>query len=173
MLSQNKKTKSIESIHYAFEQVNYICNKPIATAIHLGIHLQKPILVEGPPGVGKTELAKATSRFLEIPLIRLQCYEGLDDSKSLYEWKYGKQLLYTQILKDQLNDLMSGTQGIEDSMKRLSKFDDIFYSETFLEPRPLLQALQEPKGVVLLIDEIDKSLKVRGNWVTTHFSHYF
>lgn len=152
-----EQVTSIEAIQKALEQANYICGKQIATAIYLSYHLKKPILVEGPPGVGKTELAKATSRILRLSLTRLQCYEGLDESKALYEWKYGKQLLYIQILRDQLGNMFKGVHNLEESVKRLNEFGDIFYSEDFLEPRPLLKALREPEGTVLLIDEIDKS----------------
>ncbi|MEQ9143375.1 MAG: MoxR family ATPase [Parvibaculaceae bacterium] len=147
----------ITEIQDGFAQSGYICNAHIATAIFLARNLDKPILVEGPPGVGKTELAKATAEFLTLPLIRLQCYEGLDEAKALYEWKYGKQLLYTQVLKEKLGDLMEGTHGLKESMDRLHEFDDTFFSEEFLEPRALLKALWEEKGSVLLIDEIDKS----------------
>ncbi|CBL46152.1 Conserved hypothetical protein [gamma proteobacterium HdN1] len=135
----------------------YMASSAIAMTVFLGQSLQKPILVEGPPGVGKTELAKASAALLGVPLIRLQCYEGLDESKALYEWKYGKQLLYTQILKDKLGDLMKGTHTLSESVSRLHEFGDIFYSEDFLEPRPLLKALHEENGCVLLIDEIDKA----------------
>jgi len=148
---------SLAAIHAGFEATGYLCSDAIATAIFLATNLQKPILVEGPPGVGKTELACATAAWLGKPLIRLQCYEGLDESKALYEWKYGKQLLYTQVLKDKLGDLMAGANGLADSISRLHEFDDTFFSTEFLEPRPLLKALWEPGGAVLLIDEIDKS----------------
>ena len=148
---------SIESIQASFEEKGYICNTHIATAIFLSQSLGKPILVEGPPGVGKTELAKATSDWMQKPLIRLQCYEGLDESKALYEWKYGKQLLYTQVLKDKLNNIVSKADTLESSIDSLDSFDDIFFSEKFLEPRPLLKAINSEKGSVLLIDEIDKS----------------
>lgn len=147
----------ITNIQDGFAESGYICNAHIATAIFLAQNLDKPILVEGPPGVGKTELAKATAEFLNLPLIRLQCYEGLDEAKALYEWKYGKQLLYTQVLKEKLGDLMEGANGLKESMDRLHDFDDTFFSEEFLEPRALLKALWEEKGSVLLIDEIDKS----------------
>jgi MoxR-like ATPase len=148
---------AIDTIKQGFEKSGYICDTHIATSIYLSQKLDKPILVEGPPGVGKTELAKATSELFDADLIRLQCYEGLDESKALYEWKYGKQLLYTQILKEKLGDLLEDAQGLDASMDKLHQFGDHFFSEQFLEARPLLQALKSEKQSVLLIDEIDKS----------------
>jgi MoxR-like ATPase len=148
---------AIADIQAQLEQQGYICNVTIATSLFLADRLDKPLLIEGPPGVGKTELAKAASAMTGKPLIRLQCYEGLDETKALYEWKYGKQLLYTQVLKEKLGDLLQGAVGLKDSIARLHEFDDTFFSEEFLEPRPLLKALWEPDGAVLLIDEIDKS----------------
>jgi MoxR-like ATPase len=139
------------------EKNGYIASDEIATALYLAQTLVKPILIEGPPGVGKTELAIATSKVLSKSLIRLQCYEGLDESKALYEWKYGKQLLYTQVLKEKLSDLLDGANDLTQAVDKLHAFDDIFFSEAFVEPRPLLKALWEKNGAVLLIDEIDKS----------------
>jgi len=153
----DKKLDTIENIQKGFERAGYVCSQQIATTIYLAYHLDKPILVEGPAGVGKTELAKVAATYLEVPLIRLQCYEGLDESKALYEWKYGKQLLYTQILKDKLSDVLKGAEGLAASMSKLHKYDDIFFSTHFLEPRPLLNALLQKEGAVLLVDEVDKS----------------
>lgn len=148
---------SVASVQEALEGERYICSSQIATAVYLAWQLGKPVLIEGPPGVGKTELAKTTARMLELPLIRLQCYEGLDEAKALYEWKYGKQLLYIQVLKEQLGEILQGAVGLKASVARLHEFGDIFFSEEFLEPRPLLRALREDDGSVLLIDEVDKA----------------
>ncbi len=148
---------SVDGVAERFAAVDYIASREIATTVYLGFNLEKPILVEGPAGVGKTELGKSMARFLDVPLIRLQCYEGLDESKALYEWKYGKQLLYTQLLKDKLGELMAGAAGMAESMQRLHAHDDLFFSENFLEPRPLYQALHQERGCVLLIDEVDNT----------------
>ncbi|MFT7285935.1 MAG: MoxR-like ATPase [Halieaceae bacterium] len=156
-MDKRQELASIGEIESGFARLGYICSPRIATAVFLAAKLRKPVLVEGPPGVGKTELAKTAATLLELPLLRLQCYEGLDEAKALYEWKYGKQLLYTQVLKEKLGELLDGAQGLAESVERLHRFGDVFYSEEFLEPRPLLQAMQQPAGAVLLIDEIDKS----------------
>ncbi|MEJ0064068.1 MAG: hypothetical protein WDM85_00540 [Caulobacteraceae bacterium] len=122
-----------------------IASRRIATALFMAQHLSKPVLVEGVAGVGKTELAIATSTLLDLPLIRMQCYEGLDESKALYEWKYGKQLLYTQILKDRMGESLAGAHSMEAAMDRLHGMGDMFFSEPFMEPRPILKALQSEK----------------------------
>jgi MoxR-like ATPase len=147
----------INAIQGLFEQAGYICTTRIATVVKLAAALQKPVLIEGPPGVGKTELAKTCATVVNRPLVRLQCYEGLDESKALYEWKYGKQLLYTQLLKEKLGDILDDAKGLSESMSRLHQFGDVFYSQAFLEPRPLLKAMEMDRGSVLLIDEIDKA----------------
>ncbi|MGC6535241.1 MAG: AAA family ATPase [Parvibaculales bacterium] len=155
--TKNPARDAIEAILAGYEKLGYVSDQQIATALFLAQKLEKPLLVEGPPGVGKTELAKATAEYLGLDMIRLQCYEGLDESKALYEWQYGKQLLYTQVLKEKLGDVMQGAATLDESMSRLGGFEDVFFSEQFLQTRPLLQALQSEKGTVLLIDEIDKS----------------
>ncbi len=149
--------RSIEVIDEGLADLGYICNESIATSLYIACNLKKPVLIEGPPGVGKTELARVVSLYTNLPLIRLQCYEGLDESKALYEWKYGKQLLYTQVLREKLGDILEGVKGFSDSVARLHEFGDIFFSEEFLEARPLLKSLGESNGSILLIDELDKS----------------
>ncbi len=154
---QDQKFLSIQDIQQGFKDAGYITSRQTATTVYLAYHLGKPILVEGPAGVGKTELAKTLATYLDLPLIRLQCYEGLDESKALYEWKYGKQLLYTQLLRDKLDHLVNREDSFSESIDKLHRYDDIFFSWHFLEPRPLLKALHEKDGTVLLIDEVDKS----------------
>jgi MoxR-like ATPase len=136
---------------------HYICSREVATVVYLACAMRKPILVEGPAGVGKTELGKVLAAALKLELIRLQCYEGLDEAKALYEWEYAKQLLYTQILKDKIGEVVIGAKTLQQAVERISQEDDVFFSDRFLLPRPLLRALLSPQPVVLLIDEIDKS----------------
>jgi len=157
MSKQDTARDAIEALMAGYEKLGYVSDEQIATALFLAQKLEKPLLVEGPPGVGKTELAKATAEYLGLNMIRLQCYEGLDEGKALYEWQYGKQLLYTQVLKEKLGDVMQGAKTLDESMTRLGGFEDVFFSEQFLQTRPLLEALRSDDGVVLLIDEIDKS----------------
>lgn len=148
---------SIDDVILRFAERKYICSRHIATVVYLAERMRKPILVEGPAGVGKTELAKVVSACLDRPLIRLQCYEGLDEAKALYEWEYAKQLLYTQILKDKISEVLAGTGTLSEAVERVSAQDGVFFSERFILPRPLLRAITSERPVVLLVDEIDKS----------------
>jgi len=157
MTDRNGRFTGIEAVREGLKRAGYICSTEIATTVYLAARLEKPVLVEGPAGVGKTELAKKAAAFMELPLIRLQCYEGLDESKALYEWKYGKQLLYTQLLRDKLDQIVRKESDLGESIRTLHRYEDIFFSPQFLEPRPLLKALQEERGAVLLIDEVDKA----------------
>lgn len=148
---------SIAAVTEGLAATGYISTREISTAIYLAHHLRKPVLVEGPAGVGKTDLALSLARALEQPVHRMQCYDGLDEAKALYEWRYGKQLLYSQILKEKIGDVIGDAATLEASLSRLGDFKDVFFSRDFLEPRPILRALEEEGGSVLLIDEVDKS----------------
>jgi MoxR-like ATPase len=136
------ENESVAEVKAALAEVGYLADEPAALVSFLAQKLGKPVLVEGPAGVGKTELAKALARATGRELVRLQCYEGLDEAKAMYEWNYRKQLLRIQA---------GGSQGDWDDVQ-----DDIFSSD-FLLTRPLMQAIASPEPVVLLIDEIDKT----------------
>lgn len=153
----SRDLSSIDDVIERFAAIDYVCNKETATAVFLMTQLQRPLLVEGPPGVGKTELAKVLAQTLDHSLIRLQCYEGLDDTKALYEWEYSKQLLYVQMLKDKLGSLLADTASLSDAVSLLQQHESAFFSRHFLLPRPLLQAILSPQPTVLLIDEIDRA----------------
>jgi MoxR-like ATPase len=149
--------ESVKSTIDGLAGQKYIASEDIATTVYLALKMEKPILVEGPAGVGKTELGKCIAGALNMDLIRLQCYEGLDESKALYEWEYAKQLLYTQILKDKLSAIMQNEETLARAVERLSREDDVFFSNKFLLPRPILKAISGKNRSLLLIDEIDKS----------------
>ena len=136
---------------------HYFATDDIATVFFLAVKLQKAVLVEGPAGVGKTELGKAWACIEQRELIRLQCYEGLDETKALYEWEYAKQMLYTQLLRDKLHDLLQGSQTLAQAADRLANEEDVFFSKRFLLPRPLLRAIVNDDPSLLLIDEIDRA----------------
>ena len=148
---------STDTIKSALSMQKYIPSDEIATIVYLAQKLGKPLLTEGPAGVGKTELAKAIAGATGRELIRLQCYEGLDESKSLYEWEYSKQLLYTQLLRDKLNDSLGQATSLAEAADRLANEEDVFFSNRFLLQRPLLRAILSDQPTVLLIDEIDRA----------------
>ena len=148
---------SVEETTDSLGGQQYIANDEIATTVYLSQQLGKPLLTEGPAGVGKTELAKAVAGSLDRTLIRLQCYEGLDETKALYEWEYAKQLLYTQLLRDQLQQTLAGANSLAEAADRLTDEEDVFFSMRFLLQRPLLRAILSDEPVVLLIDEIDRA----------------
>jgi MoxR-like ATPase len=149
--------ESVEDVQKRLEGQGYICDRRVATVVFLALHLEKPVLVEGPAGVGKTELAKVVAGAAGRPLIRLQCYEGLDEAKALYEWEYSKQLLYTQILKEKITEVMEGTRSLREAAERVGQQDSVFFSDQFIVPRPLLHAITSDEPSALLIDEVDKS----------------
>ena len=148
---------SVEDVIKRLGDQGYICDKNIATVVYLAQQLEKPVLVEGPAGVGKTELAKVVSQALSQDLIRLQCYEGLDEAKALYEWEYSKQLLYTQILKDRFADAMEDAKTMAEAADTVGREDTVFFSDRFIVSRPLMTAITADDPTLLLIDEVDKS----------------
>lgn len=153
----NTEYTSADNLKSALQAQNYIANDEIATILYLSQQLGKPLLAEGPAGVGKTELAKAIASASGRELIRLQCYEGLDETKALYEWEYAKQLLYTQLLREKLQDTLADSGSLSEAADRLAQEEDVFFSTRFLLQRPLLKAILSDEPVVLLIDEIDRA----------------
>ncbi|TCN54029.1 MoxR-like ATPase [Rhodococcus sp. SMB37] len=141
----------------ALRRHDYIADDEFATVVHLATALERPLLLEGPAGVGKTELAKALAAVGGRRLVRLQCYEGLDDSRALYEWDYAKQLLHVQMLRDRIGELLGQYPDVADASRFLAEQDFGLYSEAFLSVRPLLDAVLSPEPVVLLVDEVDRT----------------
>ncbi len=149
--------ENVQQVKAALSEQQYIASDEIATVAHLATKLGKPVLAEGPAGVGKTELAKVWAGATGKPLIRLQCYEGLDETKALYEWEYAKQMLYTQLLRDKLSELLANAGTLTEAADMLAQEEDAFFSDRFLLARPLLKAITSDVPVVLLIDEIDRA----------------
>jgi MoxR-like ATPase len=141
----------------ALAGADYLADDATAVAVFLLAALDKPLLVEGPPGTGKTELAKTLAKVADRRLIRLQCYEGLDEARALYEWDYGKQLLTSTLLKDVVAEVLAGAHSLHEAVERLAKQESAFFSEHFLLPRPLMAALTSYQPTVLLIDELDRA----------------
>lgn len=149
--------KNVEDVQNRLEQAGYIPSQEISTIVFLAQETQKPVLIEGPAGVGKTALAKSVAKCLDRKIIRLQCYEGLDESKALYEWAYAKQLLYTQMLKGKINEVITPGASLAQAVDQIACHEDAFFSDRFIQTRPLLAAISSVDPVVLLIDEVDKA----------------
>jgi MoxR-like ATPase len=166
---------SIDETSAGLTAAGYLPSREIATAVYLADRLEKPILVEGPAGVGKTELARAFAAASGRVLVRLQCYEGLDESKALYEWEYAKQLLYTQLLRDRIGGAIGSAANLAEAADRIAGEGNVFFSERFLLPRPILRAITSEKPSLLLVDEVDKAdpefeaflLEVLSDWAVT------
>jgi MoxR-like ATPase len=141
----------------ALREQDYIADDEFAVVVHLATALGRPLLLEGPAGVGKTELAKSLAAIGGRKLVRLQCYEGLDDNRALYEWDYAKQLLHVQMLRDRISDQVSEFDSVAEASKFLADQDFGLYSENFLSVRPLLEAILSPDPVVLQVDEVDRT----------------
>jgi MoxR-like ATPase len=149
--------RSIEDAQQRLEGTGYLPSREIATVAFLADRLEKPVLVEGPAGVGKTDFGRCLARALDRELIRLQCYEGLDEAKALYEWEYAKQLLYTQLLKEKVGESLASAESLSEAADRIAGSDAVFFSERFLLPRPILRAIRSERPALLLIDELDKA----------------
>ena len=146
-----------EDLRLKLGRAGYLASDELALVTWLALALERPLLVEGPAGVGKTDLARAVAEALGRELVRLQCYEGLDEARALYEWDYAKQMLYTQLLRETVGAQTAGAASLAEAADRVSGADAVFFSRRFLIERPLLRALSSEAPVVMLIDEIDRA----------------
>lgn len=150
-------TLTLDDLTRSLAKAGYLADQRLALSALLAIELGKPLLVEGPAGVGKTDLARALAEATERDLLRLQCYEGLDEAKALYEWDYAKQMLYTQLLRETVATQTAGSASLGEAADRIAGADAAFFSRRFLVERPLLSALTREKPVVMLVDEVDRA----------------
>jgi MoxR-like ATPase len=147
----------LPSLREKLNGAGYLADDRLALVSWLALELGRPLLVEGPAGVGKTDLARALAEGLSRDLVRLQCYEGLDEAKALYEWDYAKQMLYTQLLREAVATQTAGAKSLAEAADLVAGADAAFFSRRFLVERPLLRALTSEKPVVMLIDEVDRA----------------
>ncbi|MGV9857962.1 AAA family ATPase [Gordonia sp. NPDC003425] len=157
MESTDTEFADVDDVIERFADAGYLADQRLATTVFLQSRLGKPILLEGPAGVGKTQLAKTLADVTGRELLRLQCYEGQDETTALYEWDYGKQLLYTQVLREKISQVVADATTLADAVDRIGAEESVFFSERFLAPRPLLEAVRSERPVVLLIDEVDRA----------------
>jgi MoxR-like ATPase len=148
---------SVDDVITRFAAQGYLADQRLATTVFVQSRLNRPLLLEGPAGVGKTALATTLARVTGRPLLRLQCYEGQDETTALYEWDYGKQLLYTQLLREKIGQIVGDAATLSEAVDKIAAEDSVFFSEQFLAERPLLAAIRSEEPVVLLIDEVDRA----------------
>src|SRR5215472_3898740 len=148
---------SASELGRALARVGYLADERLSLVSWLALALARPLLVEGPAGVGKTDLARALAEATSRELVRLQCYEGLDEAKALYEWDYAKQMLFTQLLRDAVGAQTAGAGSLLEAADRVASVDAAFFSQRFLIERPLLRAMTSESPVVMLIDEVDRA----------------
>src|ERR1700760_368154 len=148
---------TVEDVIARFAAEGYLADQRLATTAFVQSRLNKALLLEGPAGGGQTALATTLARVTGRPLLRLQCYEGQDETTALYEWDYGKQLLYTQLLREKIGQIVGDAATLSEAVDKISAEDSVFFSERFLAERPLLAAVRSDEPVVLLIDEVDRA----------------